>query len=130
MGNKLRDLFLSSGMKMDDAVALIRQAYPNISIDKPLLSKCRYPERYGVSLSYEVIETIFRQAAPEVWEKYKRETDGHQYRKRIYIRMSDDVFDELKAAIDKDGYDSFQSWGLTQILLYLAERGEDRDPSP
>ena len=127
MSKNLKDLLTRSGLKMDEALALIQKTYP--SIDKPLLSKCCNPDKYGASLDYALIESVIRQAAPEVWEKYKRHTDGHRNKRRIYIRVPDDLFDELTAAMKEDSFASFQEWGYAQILNYLLERrSNETDP--
>lgn len=49
--NWLKDFFARSGMKLNDAVDILRSAYPGM--DKPLLSKAENPKKYGITLTTE-----------------------------------------------------------------------------
>lgn len=128
MGNHQRDLRLRSGLKLDALADIVKEVHPNF--DKTLLSKCENPEKYGVKLDYQTFKLLYQAADPEGWEKYKRHTDGHRLRKRVYFRMSDETFDRLKQQLKGDGYTSFQEWGTVLIYRYLSSKTERPKDEP
>lgn len=128
MGNHQRSLRLRSGLKLDTLTEIVKEVHPNF--DKTLLSKCENPEKYGIKLDYQTFRHLYESADPDGWEKYKRHTDGHRLRKRIYIRMSDETYERLKCLMEADGYASFQEWGIAQIYRCLAENQREAESSP
>lgn len=117
MGNKLRDLRHSCGATPQEMVDFIREEYPKY--DKPLQSKCEHTDLYAVELTYPAFKALYQKFDPEGWEKYKRHTDGHLLKCRVYGRLPTEVYRRFIAQIRQDGYKTVQQWMTDVVLAYI-----------
>lgn len=123
MGNRLRDLRLRSGIPPQQMVDTVRESFPKY--DKPLQSKCEHTDQYGVELTYSAFRDLYMKYDPEGWKKYKRHTDGHLLTRRIYGRLSEDIYRRFLAQIHQDGFQTVQDWITDHILAYINGRSDD-----
>lgn len=100
-----------------EAVAVLKQKYPGF--DKPLWSKCRHPEKYGVTLTQEAKKAI-AEIAPQISLK-KRDARSKGRSNRLTCRTSNGVFSALQRTIEAhDGW-TVQDVVEKALIKYLED---------
>lgn len=98
-----------------EAVSVLKEKYPGF--DKPLWSKCRHPERYGVRLTDAAFKHIEKNA-PEILAK-KRDKRSKAKSNRITFRTSEAIFGALQREIGSGGANTMQDVIEQAVMQYL-----------
>lgn len=93
----------------DFVVHSVRTEFPKF--DNTLLSKVLHPEKYGVALIPDAIQTI------------TGKRDQHRYSKRIQARLSDAAYNLITKHIEEKGYPSVNAWLVRLVMKYMEEEG-------
>lgn len=120
MGNQLIDLCLSCSLPAADVVEAVKAVHPKF--DKPLLSKCKHPEDYGIAPLPSTIKAA-RALAPD-WKPNSRSGDRHRLTCSIRCRLETGIYQKLLAQIHQDGFNTVQAWLTAQVLAYINARSD------
>ena len=90
-----------------EVVAVLKQKYPGF--DKPLWSKCRHPDKYGIELSKEAKKAI-AEIAPQISPK-KRDARSKGRSNRLTCRTSSGVFTALQRTVE-----AHDGWTVQDVL--------------
>lgn len=88
--------------------------------DKPLWSRCRHPEKYGVRLTPEA-EKALREGGVKIKPK-RRDARSKGKSNRITYRTSEAIFEALQREVDGGKAKTMQDVVEQAVLQYL--RGE------
>lgn len=115
------DEISAKGISSTDIVDTVKERYPKF--DKPLLSKCKNGNVYGIDLRPDAVQELRGKYIPqeETAEKprRKRDSSGHKLTRRIQCRLPDGQFDALQRYIRADGYKTMQDWMTERVNQYL-----------
>lgn len=102
-----------------EAVAVLKEKYHGF--DKPLWSRCRHPEKYGVRLTVDA-EKLLTEKGVEI---RRRKNDKRSKRKsnRITFRTSEAVFAALQRTADAEGMTTMQDIIEKAVQAYLEDNG-------
>ena len=100
-----------------EAVAVLREKYDGF--DKPLWSRCRHPEKYGVRLTAEA-EKVLAENGVEIKRK-RRDIRSKAKSNRIAFRTSDAIFEALQRKAELGGGMTMQDAMAKAVALYLEE---------
>lgn len=116
------DEISAKGISSTDIVDTVKERYPKF--DKPLLSKCKNGNVYGIDLRPDAMQELETKYIPETAEKprRKRDSSGHKLTCRIQCRLPDGQFDALQRYIRADGYKTMQDWMSKQVEKYLKQK--------
>lgn len=119
MKNELKELQDGLGLSMIDIVGTVRELYPKF--DKPLLSKCKATEKYGVILAQDAMDRLYDRFLPmqELPAKPKPRSGKHRLNCRVSCRLPDGDYQQLQERIKAEGFTTMQDWLSTQIQSYL-----------
>lgn len=98
-----------------EAVAVLKEKYHGF--DKPLWSRCRHPEKYGVRLTAEA-EKVLAENGVEIKRK-RRDARSKAKSNRITFRTSSAIFDALQRKAMSDGNARMQDAVEKAVLMYL-----------
>ena len=90
-----------------EAVAVLKQKYPGF--DKPLWSKCRHHDKYGIDLSKEARKAI-AEIDPQILPK-KRDARSKERSNRLTCRTSSGVFEALQRTVE-----THDGWTMQDVL--------------
>ncbi len=98
-----------------EAVAVLKEKYDGF--DKPLWSRCRHPEKYGVRLTAEA-EKVLAKNGVEIKRK-RRDIRSKAKSNRITFRTSEAIFEALQRKAEKDGSVGMQEAMERAVAMYL-----------
>ena len=101
----------AEGVAPSDVVSTVQGLYPKF--DKPLLSKCRHGDQYGVMLRPDALDAILTAYAPGLRNAPRR--DVRTKTRRIQCRLSDTAYRALQRAISASGL-TVQRWIEDMVL--------------
>ena len=94
MKNELKELQDGLNLSMDEVVQTVRTLYPKF--DKPLLSKCKATEKYGIILAQDAMDRLYDRflpkeepQKPDAPSKQKTRHGQHRLNCRISCRLPD-----------------------------------------
>lgn len=107
---------VSGGLTVRQMVAELRKEYPGYS--KITHCMVENPGRYGVKLVPNAEERL-----ADAFPASVRRADRHRNRHRLYCRLSELRYEEVKQAIEDDGrFSSVQAWLEWWISVYLRNK--------
>ena len=123
--NDLNAALAAIHMSTKEAAVLLRKYFP--SLDKPVLSKCANPNKYGCVLhphGYVVLRSLLNIPAPEQDEnketpRRERKKDTHRFINRVAGRLPDDKYTLLQRYIRMEGYETTQDWVTAQVDRFI-----------
>lgn len=118
----LNEYAITNNMSSREIAKIVQPCYPGL--DRPLLSKARNPQRYGIRL-VESAEKLLMDARPETPQKPRR-ADGHRYKRAIRCRVSQRKYDRVHRALKRSGYETIQS-GMDALTDYYLKHPEILD---
>lgn len=98
-----------------EAVAVLKEKYHGF--DKPLWSRCRHPEKYGVRLTQEA-EKLLRENGVEI-PRRRRDKRSKRKSNRITFRTSEAIFEALQRTVDIGNGETMQDAVEKAVLAYL-----------
>lgn len=124
MTNELKELQDGLNLSMDEVVDTVRTLYPKF--DKPLLSKCKATEKYGVILAQDAMDRLYDRflpkeepQKPDAPAKPKTRHGQHRLNCRISCRLPDTDYQRLQERIRADGFSTMQDWLADIVCDYL-----------
>lgn len=102
-----------------EAVEVLKERFPGF--DKPLLSRCRYPEKYGVRLTADA-EKMLTEKGVEI-PRRKRDKRSKGKSSRITFRTSETTFAALQSTLDAERNETMQDAVEKAVRAYLEEKG-------
>lgn len=130
MKNELKELQDGLSLSMNEVVETVRELYPKF--DKPLLSKCKATEKYGVILAQDAMDRLYDRflpkrepQEPDVPAKPKTRHGKHRLNCRISCRLPEDERQQLKEKLEADGL-NVQDW-MTGIVRDYLSKGVDHE---
>lgn len=116
--NELRELRLRKKIPASEIIAFVQQYHPNF--DKTMLSKCENSERYGATISRDIMNAIIAEFAPDEIAAIKKKRDGgHRLPRTILCRLEETDYHALRSRIAADGYKTMQDWLTDTVHRYL-----------
>ena len=135
MKNELKELQDGLNLSMDEVVQTVRTLYPKF--DKPLLSKCKATEKYGIILAQDAMDRLYDRflpkeepQKPDAPSKQKTRHGQHRLNCRISCRLPDTDYQRLQELIRADGYSTMPDWLTGVVSNYLNEislRGDEHE---
>lgn len=98
-----------------EAVEVLKERFPGF--DKPLLSRCRYPEKYGVRLTADA-EKMLTEKGVEI-PRRRRDKRSKGKSSKVTFRTSEAIFDALQFKAEREGLTRMQDAVEKAVLLYL-----------
>ena len=98
-----------------EAVEILKERF--CGFDKPLLSRCRYPEKYGIRLTAEAEKMLTEKGIKIPRRKRDKRSKGKS--SRITFRTSEAVLDALQFKAEREGLTKMQDAVEKAVLLYL-----------
>jgi hypothetical protein len=127
--NDLNAALAAVGLSTKEATILLSKYFP--SLDKPVLSKCANPNKYGCVLhphGYAVLRSLLNIPAPETQQDKKAQEDkprrqrkkqDHLFTCRVAGRLPDDKYLLLQRYIRMEGYETTQDWVTAQVDSFI-----------
>lgn len=98
-----------------EAVGVLKEKYPGF--DKPMWSRCRHPDKYGVRLTVEA-EKLLREKGVEI-PRRRRDKRSARRSNRITFRVPDAVFSALQRTIDASSGETMQDAVEKAVIQFL-----------
>ena len=98
-----------------EAVEILKERF--CGFDKPLLSRCRYPEKYGIRLTAEAEKMLTEKGIKIPRRKRDKRSKGKS--SRITFRTSGAILDALQFKAEREGLTRMQDAVEKAVLLYL-----------
>ena len=99
---------------------MLKEKYPGF--DKPLWSRCRHPEKYGVRLTAEADKMLAQKGVKIPRKRADRRSKAKS--KRITFRASDEIFAALQCKAEITGEGTMQELMERAVKAYLEEKNE------
>ena len=124
MSNDLHALLVDNNLSSKEIVEVVRELYPKF--DKPLLSKCKHGDDYGVDLRPDALSALKEYAGAHAAAEGQKRPRAERRRKagRCYVRLEESAYAALQRAIKADGYASMQKWFEEMVKNYLSRHLE------
>jgi len=111
IADELRELMHAKKLSQHQVVEVVKRFHPKF--DKTVVTKCCRDNDYGVNIKRAALNALYREYAPELLPKAKKQRDGrHRLTARITGRLEDE---EMAALLEIIGEKTIQEW-LTDIV--------------
>lgn len=101
-----------------EAVAVLQEQYPGF--DKPLWSKCRHPEKYGIRLTSNA-DKMLAEKGVKIPRK-RADKRSKEKSKRITFRASEEIFEALQCKAESTAEGTMQELMERAVKAYLEEK--------